>query len=147
MPRSRIGRPRSGMVLVVVLVCLAVAMTMVAGWVSVAAAQARQSRAIEDRLQATWLAESAVGRAAARLRADPDYQGETWEVAGEEFGGHSKAGLAAGGVAVISIESDAENSRRRKVVVRADYPATGTRANRVSKQIVVDLPDREGGTP
>jgi type II secretory pathway component PulK len=135
------------MVLVFVLVCLAVAMTMVAGWVTVAATQARQSRALEDRLQAAWLAESAVGRAAARLRAQPDYQGETWEIAGEEFGGQSKAGLAAGGVAVISVQTDAENPRRRRVAVRAEYPATGTRVNRISKQIVVDLPDREGSTP
>jgi Tfp pilus assembly protein PilV len=146
MMRTKTRCRRHGVVLLIVLVCLAVAMALVVGWAKIAVLQSRQARGAEDRLQAVWLAESAIERAMARLQIDPDYQGETWQVDADAFGGGPSAGPSAGGVAIITVEPVASNDGARQVTVQADYPLTGHRANRISKQVVVDLPNR-GDTP
>jgi Tfp pilus assembly protein PilV len=133
-------------VLLIVLVCLAVAMALVVGWARIAVMQSRQARAAEDRLQAVWLAESAIERAVARLRVDPDYPGETWQVDADAFGPAPGDGPSAGGTVVITVEPDAANPAARRVAVQADYPLAGHRANQISKQVVIDLPNR-GETP
>ncbi len=135
-------RRRSGMTLILVLVFLAVSMALIVGWARIAVLQTRQARAAEDRLQAIWLAESAVERAAERLLADPDYRGETWSVAADEFGRHSNGAASAGGIAVITVEPAAGDAQVRQVKVRADYPATGNHSSRVSKQVSVEMPSR-----
>ena len=132
---------RRGATLIITLVSLAVAMTLLVGWARVALLQSRESRATEDRLQAIWLAESALDRGAARWRENADYEGETWLVAAEEFG--RVAGPAADGVAVIAVEPVADRPTARRIKVQADFPATGRRAHRVSKQILVDAPGRK----
>ena len=78
-----------------------------------------ERRAIEmsrSGLQALWLAEAGLERAAARLAADPKYAGETWTI--------SAAELAAGDGAVVRIEvkAIADRPERRSVRVEADYP-------------------------
>ena len=40
----------------------------------------RQSHRYADELQAQWLAEAGLARAAAKLRDDANYQGEVWTV-------------------------------------------------------------------
>jgi hypothetical protein len=85
------------------LVFLALAAMFMTGWLTSAASERRAARLAEERLQAAWLAESAVGRAAAQLARDGDYRGETWQIPADQ--------LAGGYNAVIKIKierTDAE---------------------------------------
>jgi hypothetical protein len=119
--------------LISVLVCMAVAMLLVGSWLQTAAIERRQLRGQEDRLQADWLAESGLERAAARLAADESYAGETWRIAADELGGR------AAGEVVIRVESLADHPRGRLVHVQADFPAGAEHRARRSKQTPVDL--------
>ena len=87
-----------GAILVVIIVCFVVAATL---FVLLARSAVAERRAAETRywsLQAQWLGEAALERAAARLATDPKYDGETWTVPAEEFAGNQ------GGVVKIGVE-------------------------------------------
>ena len=86
--RSRSGR-RHGVILVAVLVCLAVVGSFAMSLLRTAAARRRGAEAQQWRLQAQWLAESGLERAAVRLNADPRYAGEVWTPPPAELGGHA----------------------------------------------------------
>ena len=60
---------------------------LVIGWTRDGLAERERSRKAEQRLQAEWLAESALQRAAARLSAKSDYSGEVWNISATELGG------------------------------------------------------------
>ncbi len=130
---SRPQGPASSATLVIALV----AMTIVA---AVLVLLARQS-VIERRglqrdswqAQAAWLAESALDRAAARLAADRDYAGETWNLSADDLG--------TGRAAVVTIDvQEVENDAGRRVVrVRADYPDDPQQRVRQTEQIVVEI--------
>ena len=123
---------RRGAVLVVVLVCLAMATAMSLVVVRQIAAERRAAQMNQRSLQALWLAEAGVERAAARLAADPKYAGETWLIPAKE--------LAAGDGAVVRIEVEtiAGRPQRRSVRVEADYADAADCHSRQVKQIVVD---------
>jgi Tfp pilus assembly protein PilV len=131
----------------IVVVLLAVAMAMVIGWARVAVVQIRQAHAAEDQLQADWLAESALARAGAKLAANPDYQGETWQASATEL---DRSTATAGGVTLITVEPIADRPTARRVSVRADFPAAGAEVgpnvHRVSKQAIFNLPPSADST-
>ena len=83
-------------------------------------------------LQAQWLAEAGVERAAARLSADANYRGETWTISAKELAG------ANDGAVRINVEKDAGRANRRRVSVEADYPDDPVHRCRWQKQIVLD---------
>ena len=138
--REHVGAARRGAVLVVVLVCLAVAAAMFVVLVKLAAAGRQSMQAQCWRMQAQWLAESGLERAAARLAADAKYTNETWTIAAEELGGD------AAGVVRIRAEAVADQPNRRLVSVEADYPDDPQHRVRCNKQIVVDVHRTIGGT-
>lgn len=74
-------RTRRGAVLIVVLVCMGVAMTIVLGVVQISLRQRRQLRQDLQMEQTKWLMDAGIGQAIARLKAQPDYDGETMSVA------------------------------------------------------------------
>ena len=80
---------RGGAALIAAIVTLAIvaslALTMVRS--TLIARANRQTAA--DRLQAAWLAEAGVERAAARAADDEEYSGETWEVPAEALDGRA----------------------------------------------------------
>jgi hypothetical protein len=84
-------------------------------------------------VQAAWLAESGLERAAWRLAAEADYAGETWALSADQ--------LAAADPAVVQIrvETMPEQPHRRVVHVQADYPDHPQHRARESKQAVVEL--------
>ena len=85
---------RKGAAMIVVLVGLAVATTIFLSVLKLIAVQ-RQSVELQARqIQAGWLAESAVQRAAARLSAEAGYRGETWNISAQEIGGRDGATIA-----------------------------------------------------
>jgi len=104
------------MVLAAALVCLAVLMLVAAGLVQTTLLRHRQARVEQHRLQAMWLAESAVDRALARLDRDAAYTGETWQVSLDDARGPRP------GVAQISIEP-VDGDPERRIHVLARWPA------------------------
>jgi type II secretory pathway component PulK len=126
------GKPRRGAILVVILVCFVVAATL---FVLLARWGFAEHRAAETRywdLQAQWLAEAGLERAAARFAADANYTGETWAISANDLAGNSS------GVVRINVEKDANRPNRRRVSVEADYPDDPAHRCRWQQQIVVD---------
>ena len=135
------GRRRRGVVVVIVVVALALIALLCVSLLRLAAARVAQARADERRLQAEWLADSGLERAAARLAADRDYAGETWAIAAEELGG------PAGGVVRIAVEPVDGSSTRRRVRVRAEFPRDSPRAARRTREATLGLsPEARGGS-
>jgi Tfp pilus assembly protein PilX len=132
MKRRNIQRRRLGAVLFVVLVCLAVATVISVVVVKQAATERRAAQLNHRDLQAIWLAEAGVERAAARLAANANYAGETWIIPATE--------LAAGDSAAVKIqvETIASQPERRSVRVEADYADAPDFHSRHVKQITID---------
>lgn len=124
---------RRGLVIIPAMVCL-VLVTLLCG---VMVNQAHTRRGViaqeERRMQAEWLAESAVARAAARLAADRGYRGETWEI--------PAGALDETDAGVVTIAVDPEKGRpgRHRVRVEADYPRDAARRARQSKHLTIEL--------
>jgi hypothetical protein len=117
----------------VALVAIAVATVVFMSTLRLAMAE-REAIQIEAwRAQAAWLVESGLERAAARLAADPQYQGETWRVAGAALGDKQ------GAVVQIEVQPLSDQPDRRSVLVRADYPDHPQRRVRQSKQVVIEV--------
>jgi hypothetical protein len=127
---SRAGR-RGGAVLVVALVCLGVAAVVFVLMVKQAGEERRAIQTGQQRIQALWLAEAGVERAAARLAADSTYAGETWTIPAEQLAGE-------GGAVRIHVEAMADQPERRAVRVEADYPDFPAERCRQVKQVIVD---------
>ena len=124
---------RRGMVLIAVMACLAVVTLLCGVLLKLTLSEQRQARVQERRLQAEWLAESGIERAAAKLRDSPQYTGETWEPAAVE--------LAPGTSGTITIEVELVDGRpdQRLVRVRADLLQDGVRQGRHSKEVQLKL--------
>ena len=109
-------RRRRAVSVLVVLVCITLAAAMCVVLVKNVAIgrQAAKVRALN--LQADWLVESGMERAARRLAVDPNYRGETWTLSAEDFGRHD------GGLIEITVRAVDGRPNERTVQVRADYP-------------------------
>jgi hypothetical protein len=140
---SRIRQRRRGLTAVAVLVCLIVITIVSGALLRVGIAHRDQVRSQERRLQAEWLAQSGFDRALARLAAQPDYAGETWELAATDLGLPSESNHSSAPAALVVIQVErAANSRdgdARLVKVHADYPPDLPRRARHSLQILVEL--------
>lgn len=121
---------RRGVVLFIAIVCTAMAALVFLAILKTAVAERRALETRQWQEQASWLVESGLQRAAARLAAEPDYQGETWKIPAAELGGRD------GAVVRIQVEPDGDEAGRR-VSVQADYPDAPEHRARQSKQIVV----------
>jgi Tfp pilus assembly protein PilX len=108
--------PRRGFTMVLALVCLLVVATIGATTVRTLVSEHRQATRQQRQLQTLWVAESALERAAAQLAADPDYTGETWQIAADEIGGPWPA------KAVIRVEPAASDETKQRVLVTAHCP-------------------------
>ena len=119
---------RSGVILVVAMICLLLASALVGTLLKMAVAQRRYAKTEAAALQTEWLAESALDRAAAALAEDASYAGETWTVPAEDLDGtHS------GRVVIEIVPAKAGNPRELKVI--AQYPAEGSQKTKCTKRI------------
>ncbi len=121
---------RRGVVLLVGIVCLAVASVLFLSLLRLSVAERHRVDTEAWQLQAAWLAESGLERAAARLAADPEYQGETWSLPADVLGTQDDAAVR------IQVENVPDDPHRRTVRVEADYPDHPQRRARYSKQVV-----------
>jgi Tfp pilus assembly protein PilX len=126
-PRSR------GAILVVLVVLVAVASVLSAAILRTALLRSQAVQSEARRVQAVWLAESGVERAAARLAADSKYAGETWNLAPEVIGGPDPAAVK------IEVSAVAERPDSRLVRVQADYPVDPQQRARITKEQQIDL--------
>ena len=126
-------RRRQGTILVVVIGGAMVALVIFTSIVKLAAAGRRMADQRAWQIQATYLAESALERAAWRLGADDGYTGETWNLSADELAGQDGAAVE------IQVETIPEQPNRRLVRIRADYPDHPRHRARQSKQAVVQL--------
>ena len=125
---------RRGAVLIAALVCVAVAAVVFMSAPKMASAQRHPMGNGLWQLQAAWLAESGLERAAERLAAKPDFTGETWNVAPEQLGGSYAA------VVRIRVEPVRDQSKSRLVRVEADYPDHPHDRARESRETILRVP-------
>jgi hypothetical protein len=124
---------RTGTLVFAVLVCLLV-VTLIAG--ALTKTIVRHNRVLRlqhHRLQADWLADSAIDRAAGWLHRNPNYEGETWRISPEEAGGSFE------GIVVIRVQPIDGNQSRRRVRVVSYFPADPVHRARVEREVLVDV--------
>ncbi|WP_339909699.1 hypothetical protein [Symmachiella dynata] len=124
---------RRGAALIVAMICTVLVTLMLGTMVKITLTRAQQARHREHALQADWLAEAGLERAQALLTAQPDYQGETWDIEAETLGGPYR------GTVTIRVAAIPENPQARDVSVQAEYPAGQIERIRKSKQIEIIL--------
>jgi type II secretory pathway component PulK len=119
--------------MVAALVCLLVVLIMGAALLRGLIVHQRQSRHEVQRVQALWLAESAVGRAVARLQADPSYDGETWEPGGDALDGDGAAWVR------IDVEEMEGQAEQKRVRIEARWPNDPLYRSIHRKELIVPL--------
>lgn len=125
-------RARRGAALMIALVTLLVVMLLTAATLRSIVAAHRQQRINCDQLQAEWLAEAGLARAAAQLVLNGDYPGETWRVSTGD------AQLAENtGIVKIQIKAVEKSSGQRRIDVVAQYPDHLTRRAMVIREQVI----------
>jgi hypothetical protein len=152
---GRTRRPRRGMAVVAVLVCLIVLTLIGATLLKLGLVRRQINRDFELRLQAEWLVESGVNRALARA-AESNYKGETWRLAAADLGlpersepinGQEKSKVDAA-IVTIAVDRPGTEARRRRIRVQADYPLNGEHRSRFSQELIIELePTKAGATP
>jgi len=125
---------RSGMMVAMALVCVLVVAVLGTALLRALLLQHRLSLREQHQIQALWLAESAVHRAAARLAGSADYEGETWKIERQAFGDRWS------GSAVINVEQVEADERIRRIIVEAQYPDDVKRRVVQRREVLVRLP-------
>ena len=105
---------RDGFSTAIALICLMLASLLAGSLIRTTLRNRQTQRNVGLRVQALWLAESALGRARAQLARQPDYSGETWTPPLGEFRGR----------AVIHVVKEKDS---RRIEVEASYPADAAR--------------------
>ena len=119
--------------LIIVMVCLLLVSMIGASMLKLTFALRQQIQREQLRLQATWLAEAGVERAAALLMTNQNYVAEDWRLKADDAINGKPA------LVKIRVEADAKIVNRRVVFVVADFPSDSDQRARVSKRVVIDL--------
>jgi Tfp pilus assembly protein PilX len=124
---------RHGAGLIIALTTLLVVMLMTGTIVQSLVAEIRQTRRNAAELQVHWLADAALARAAAQLRASSAYSGETWQPA-------ITADESDIGVTEIRVERTSDDPVRVKLFVEARYPDHPTRRITAHRSCLIPIP-------
>jgi hypothetical protein len=124
---------RRGAAMIVLLAALAVMMIMFLAAVKLALVQRKTIALNAWQVQAGWLADSGVQRAAARLTADASYHGETWNVSPQDINGRD------GGTVAIRVEPAPGKPDRRTIHVEADYPSDPQQRARETRELIINV--------
>lgn len=130
---SRHRRTRSGAALIVALVALAVAGAVSMSMFKTALLRREHLQLAQRRAQADWLLHSAAQRAAARLAADPEYAGETWQPSLADLSSRARADVT------IQVERAEASPDARGISLAVRYDEGGRLTQR-SRQFVVAAP-------
>lgn len=117
---SRKSQGRRGAALVMALVAITVLTIIGGALLRLAVVETKTVDLQQRERQARRLAEAGVARAAAQLKADSKYHGETWSLTG--------ATALPGGPAQVAIEVSVISDKPgwRRVTAAADYPSGAT---------------------
>lgn len=130
-PRSpRASSPRGAM-LVVVIVCLALATLILGALLKSTMLLSRQQGVEQQRVQAVWLVSAGLARTAYSLRSQPDYTGETWQIATSSLGTNEAARVK------IRVAAPTGQANSRDVVIEVAYPADAARPISLTRQATV----------
>jgi type II secretory pathway pseudopilin PulG len=132
--RAHNSKARRGFTLMLALVCLLVVAIIGAATVQALLREHKQLQQQQLRDQTFWVAESAIGRAVARLGADAEYTGETWQIAAEEVDGEWPA------EAVIRVERVETDQSTRRIFITAHYPKRPLYGIIQQREITIKLP-------
>jgi hypothetical protein len=124
---------RRGVILILVLACLAIAAVLLITGIKLALSSHHAQRTFGRSVQAQWLAESGLERAAAQLAADPDYKGETWKISAKDLGGEDA------GTIKIEVKKVPEHDNLRQVKVEADFPDDPLDHVQYSKELTLEV--------
>ncbi len=127
---TRRGSTRRGIAALIALVCLSLATIMGSLLLQGALAEQRYFERLELQSQGEWLIEAGFSRAQAQLARSARYSGETWTVAGSEFGRTNNATVR------ISVRPDTTNATRRHVKIKATFDGVGQPAIEASRALV-----------
>ncbi len=135
--RYRRACGRRGVLILCVLVSLALAASLLGVWMKTLALERQEVRAEQARLQAEYLADAGVARAAAQLSADPTYAGETWQIPSESLASSAPAKVT------IVVETSDDDPAARHVSASAQLADSGPARVARSKQQRILLPTEE----
>jgi type II secretory pathway pseudopilin PulG len=125
--------------MVMAMVALVVVTMLAASLSTTMLALHRQSRVLEQQMQAEWLADSAVQRTAAQLARDPNFAGETWTATPQVKAGESEADTPHG-VVVIRVERIDDAPGERRVTIAARYPDDPLRRVLATRETTIQVP-------
>mgnify|MGYP006969382856 CR=1 FL=1 len=129
---------RRAAVLVVALMCLLLAGVFAVSLVQHALRQRDQVLRDEWQMQAYWLADSAIDRAAQRVSVDQDYSGEVWRPA--SAGPAGEGDKLIGQVEIrVTREPAVDGVLRTRVLVIADVPDDPVDRARVRRETVLEF--------
>lgn len=106
---------RRGAVMIIVLVLFAVTFTLAAVWAKRLLSERHGQVRAEERVQAEWLAEAGVRRAAAQLSTNAGYDGEEWLIEAADLNRPKPASV------LITVEPGPQPNQFR-LIARARYP-------------------------
>jgi hypothetical protein len=109
-PRQARRQRRPAAILIVALVTLLVVSSLVLSMVKRALNDRRQLRQEHDLQQVELLVDAGLRRAAIRLAADADFDGETWDIPAAELTGHGEARIVIEVAPIPADESPTEDA-------------------------------------
>lgn len=124
-------KPRRGTILVIFMLSLAMLSMTVLAMIRVTLLHRDMVRSNELLVQSEWLFQSAVVRAASRLRASSEYTGEEWRIDADS------SGQKLDGLARISVEGDDDQTNARRVAITVIYPPDDARRVTVSRTVTI----------
>ncbi len=127
---TRRGSTRRGIAAMIALVCLSLATIIGSLLLQGALVEQRYFERLERQSQGEWLIEAGFSRARAQLARSAMYSGETWTVAGSEFGRTNNATVR------ISVRPDTTNATQRHVDIKATFDGVGQPAIEASRIVV-----------
>ena len=123
--------PRRGSTLIIAFAALLIVSMLGASLIRTVTLSRQQLQRETLRTQAVLLADSGAARAIARLKASPDYTGETWSVPAEQ--------LSTGRTAfvLIIVAPDTAHPEQTLIAATAEYPQGSPTAIRVTKRMTI----------
>ena len=125
---------RGGSAMIVAIVCLLLVTAISISLVKYAVAAHQRSERLGWQLQSAWLAESVLGRTAAKLRKSDGVSESSWMT--EPLGPAQEIGRVQ-----VTIRKDADDARALTVTVVADFPDDPTDRVRTTRTIRLTRPE------
>lgn len=122
---------RRGAVLIIVMICLMLITLLMASLLKSALLQRRQIIKEQYRIQAEWILESALERAALQRSKDPEYQGEVWQISPVELG------TRYAGSAEITLQPEGKDDRLISIQARVIYPENTSLSVTRTKKVIL----------